>query len=186
MPIEEAPDDTEEEIHDTVLKRKPKLRRSVVKEPDDDYEPELPPVQEKKKPPPRTEKQIAALAKGREASRLKALERRKKKAEETLRNEETEPPRASAMRGTEKCGAFSPEEISTITTPLKKTSVVTEKNTDFQSDGWREFAMYLAKDRDERKASKVEPKKTEPPRPPTPPPIIEKPLPVLKKKAIFS
>lgn len=180
MPIEEAPDDTEEEIHDTVLKRKPKLRRSVAKPPpDDDYEPELPPVQEKKKPPPRTEKQIAALAKGREASRLKALERRKKKAEETLAsaNEASEPPR---------------EEISTITPPkfpqsgARKTSVVTEKNTDFQSDGWREFALYLAKDRDERKASKVEPKKTEPPRPPTPPPIIEKPLPVLKKKAIFS
>ena len=169
MPIEEAPDDTQEEIHDTVLKTKPKLRRSVAQEEPSDNG--LPPVQEKKKPPPRTEKQIAALAKGREASRLKALERRKKKAEETLQLEPLQPPEEPPE-----------EEISTITSRPKKSSVSTEK-----SDGWREFALYLAKDRDERKATKAEIKKPEPPpRPPTPPPIIEKPLPVLKKKAIFS
>ena len=185
MPIEEAPDDTQEEIHDTVLKTKPKLRRSVAEEhpptaghgvatqhqePSDNG---LPPVQEKKKPPPRTEKQKAALAKGREMSRLKALERRKKKAEETLAsaNESTEPPR---------------EEISTITSRPKPPQKSIETSS-IKSDGWREFALYLAKDRDERKASKAETKKPEPPpRPPTPPPIIEKPLPVLKKKAIFS
>ena len=186
MPIEEAPDDTEEEIHDTVLKTKPKLRRSVAEEPSDNG---LPPVQEKKKPPPRTEKQIAALAKGREASRLKALERRKKKAEETLRLEPPQPPEeptdepTSAYGGVRSCEATP--EISTITSrpkPPPKSTVSTEK-----SDGWREFAMYLAKDRDERKATKAELKKPEPPpRPPTPPPIVEKPLPVLKKKAIFS
>ena len=169
MPIEEAPDDTQEEIHDTVLKTKPKLRRSVAQEEPSDNG--LPPVQEKKKPPPRTEKQIAALAKGREASRLKALERRKKKAEETLQLEPLQPPEEPPE-----------EEISTITSRPKKSSVSTEK-----SDGWREFALYLAKDRDERKTTKAELKKPEPPpRPPTPPPIIEKPLPVLKKKAIFS
>lgn len=174
MPIEEAPDDTQEEIHDTVLKTKPKLRRSVAEqEPSDNG---LPPVQEKKKPPPRTEKQIAALAKGREASRLKALERRKKKAEETLQLEPPQPPEEPTDE----------PEISTITNrpkPPQKSTVSTEK-----SDGWREFAMYLAKDRDERKATKAELKKPEPPppRPPTPPPIIKKPLPVLKKKAIFS
>ncbi|HBY67940.1 MAG TPA: hypothetical protein DEG69_09365 [Flavobacteriaceae bacterium] len=169
MPPEIVDDETEEEIQDTVLKTKPLLRRST------NVTTEEPVAPTKKKAPPRTEKQKAALEKGRLISREKAIERKKKKAEMTLG---LNPP---VEEESVQSPAIAPAAPAPRREPREPKVVPRQED----GNGWKAFAEFLVKDREPKEPPR--PKEPPPPKkesPPPPPPQI--PLPLPKKKLLFS
>lgn len=160
--------ETEDEVNNTILAVKPKLKRSVAVE----AEPDDPPPAPKPKKE-RTPAQLAALEKGRARAKEKADLRKASKVSEPI--------------------DIIPEEAESddtvVPTPRKTSSY---RRPIPEDNGWKAFAEYMVKEKEYTRqplaptiTPEPEPPKREPPKSvKVLPPQKEKP--VLKKKAIFS
>ena len=160
--------ETDEDIDNTILAVKPKLKRSPS---------------EPKETKPRTPAQIAALEKARASAKEKADQRR---AAKPL-------PPVSESSTTEPIDIPQDEDSDdSITTVAPKRKTTSYRRPIPEDNGWKAFAEFLVDDRRNSKAqpslpepNKPEPAKKEPPKSvKVIPPQKEQPAP--KKKPIFS
>jgi len=167
--------ETEDEVNNTILAVKPKLKRSTAVEPDDP-----PPAPKPKKE--RTPAQLAALEKGRARAKEKADLR---KASKATPSEPIDIPQPTHL----------PEEAESddtiVPTPRKTTSY---RRPIPEDNGWKAFAEYMVKEKESTRQSlknhdlqKVtEPKKEPEPRKSVKVVPPQKEIPAIKKIPRFS
>jgi hypothetical protein len=168
--------ETEEEVNNTILAVKPKLKRSTAVEADDS-----PPAPKPKKE--RTPAQLAALEKGRARAKEKADLR---KASKVTPSEPIDIPKPTHL----------PEEAESddaiVPTPRKTSSY---RRPIPEDNGWKAFAEYMVKEKetkrqsvnhDLQKVAEPEPKKDPEPRKSVKVVPPQKQIPAIKKIPRFS